>query len=213
MFKKAVVTMTIVAVTLGTLGMGYPQENENEAEYANVVDITQATAELIENSEATQAEAEAVQAQVADSISEIADTQAAIQDSATPLVEAVVESTKRQTTLTDEELQLLLRVVSAESRGESLEAQYTVACVIFNRMESEIFPNTLTEVIMQSGQFTCVSNGAIYSAPITESVAQAVIMAMDNNTLDPTILWFRSNRYHSFKTKAFQIGKLYFSQV
>lgn len=205
--------MTIVAVTLGTLGMGYPQENENEAEYANVVDITQATAELIENSEATQAEAEAVQAQVADSISEIADTQAAIQDSATPLVEAVVESTKRQTTLTDEELQLLLRVVSAESRGESLEAQYTVACVIFNRMESEIFPNTLTEVIMQSGQFTCVSNGAIYSAPITESVAQAVIMAMDNNTLDPTILWFRSNRYHSFKTKAFQIGKLYFSQV
>lgn len=213
MFKKAVVTMTIVAVTLGTLGMGYPQENENEAEYANVVDITQATAELIENSEATQAEAEAVQAQVADSISEIADTQAAIQDSATPLVEAVVESTKRQTTLTDEELQLLLRVVSAESRGESLEAQYTVACVIFNRMESEIFPNTLTEVIMQSGQFTCVSNGAIYSAPITESVAQAVIMAMDNNTLDSTILWFRSNRYHSFKTKAFQIGKLYFSQV
>lgn len=213
MFKKAVGAMTIVAVTFGALGMGYPQENENEAEYVNVMDISQATAALIENSEATQAQAEAIQEQVADSISEIADTQAAIQDSAIPLVEAVVEATKRKTTLTDEELQLLLRVVSAESRGESLEAQYTVACVIFNRMESEIFPNTLTEVVMQNGQFTCVSNGAIYSTPITESVAQAVVMAMDNNTLDPAILWFRSNRYHSFKTNAFQIGKLYFSRV
>lgn len=213
MFKRIVGAVAVLTVTVGALGMGYPQENENQAEDATVVDTTAATVDMVENLETTQADAEAVQEQGTESISEVADTQAVIQDSPTPLVEAVVESNKRKMTLTDEELQLLLRVVSAEARGESQEAQYTVACVIFNRMESTMFPNTLTEVVMQNGQFSCVANGAIYNVPITESVAQAVVMAMDDNTLDPSIMWFRSSYYHSFRTQSFQIGKLFFSQV
>ena len=130
-----------------------------------------------------------------------------------PLVMNVVESSKRKTSLTEEELLLLQKVVSAEARGESSEAQYTVACVVLNRMESDIFPDSLAEVVTQSGQFSCVESGAIINVPITESVTAAVDMALDNNTLDSNGLWFRSGHYHGVHNRAFQIGKMYFSQM
>lgn len=122
------------------------------------------------------------------------------------------ERVEENTPLTDEELELMYKVVSAESRGESLEAQYSVACVILNRMESDMFPNSLEEVIMQKGQFSCVSNGAIYVVPITDSVEQACAMALQKNDVEHDVLWFRSSHYHRGVPKAFQIGKLYFSQ-
>ena len=58
--------------------------------------------------------------------------------------------------LTAEERQLLAKVVWVESRGESAEGQQAVAEVVFNRMMSENFPNTLNEVIYGEGQFRSV---------------------------------------------------------
>ena len=212
MFKRIVGTVAVMSVTFTTLGMGYPQENETRTEkIANVLDTTHATESLIEGIHVTQRQVAAVQAQGEKSVVAIADTQAQMYDTAIPLVASVVEAGKRKTTLTEEELLLMQKVVSAESRGESPEAQYTVACVILNRMESSIFPDSLEEVVRQSGQFTCVGNGVINNVPITESVEQAVAKALDNNTVDENVLWFRSEHYHSFHNQAFRIGELYFS--
>lgn len=214
MYKKIVGAVAVFSVALGTLGMGFPLENEQTTDNSvTVMDTVQTTAMLVDNIEVTQEEVKTIQEQGAETISQMADSEAMIQDSITPLVQSVVEANKRKTELTPEEIQLLLRVVSAEARGESLEAQYTVACVVLNRIESEMFPNTLEDVIVQSGQFSCVSNGAVYSAPITDSVVQAVASAMDNNTLDSSILWFRSQRYHSFTSDAFRIGEMFFSTL
>lgn len=212
MFKRIVGTVTVMTVTFSALGMGYPQENNSQiGEFAKVLDTMQATEVLMERNGVNQKEAVAVQRLGELSIRTIADQQAQIQDAAMPLVENVVEEAKRKTTLTAEEILLMQKVVSAESRGESPEAQYTVACVILNRMESPIFPDTLEGVIRQSGQFTCVGNGIINNVPITESVKQAVAKALDNNTVDQDVLWFRSSHYHTFHNQAFQIGDLYFS--
>lgn len=147
------------------------------------------------------------------SIARYAKEEARIQEAAMPLVMNRIEASKRKTSLTEEEIQLLQKVVSAESRGESSETQYTVACVVLNRIESDIFPDTLAEVIVQSGQFACVENGAVYSAPITESVAEAVNKALDNNTVDENVLWFRSGHYHGFHNRAFRLDRMYFSQM
>lgn len=212
MFKRIVGAVTVMTVTLSALGMGYPQENETRTEeIAKVLDTTQATELLMEGMHATQKGVATVQMQGERSVEAIADTQARIQDTPIPLAASVVEAGKRKTSLTAEELLLMQKVVSAESRGESPEAQYTVACVILNRMESPMFPDTLEEVVRQSGQFTCVGNGIINHVPITESVEQSVAKALDNNTLDIDVLWFRSAHYHSFHNPAFQIGKMYFS--
>lgn len=212
MFKRIVGAVTVMTVTFSALGMGYPQENETRTEkIAKVLDTTQATELLMEGIYATQKDVAAVQTQGARSVEAIADAQAKIQDTPIPLVASVVEAGKRKTALTAEELLLMQKVVSAESRGESQEAQYTVACVILNRIESSMFPDTLEEVVRQSGQFTCVGNGIINNVPITESVEQSVAKALDNNTLDLDVLWFRSEHYHSFHNPAFQIGKMFFS--
>ncbi len=212
MMKRIVGAVTVMTVTFSALGMGYPQENDPRiGELTKVLDTTQATEMLVERNGVNQKEATAVQMLGELSIRVIADEQAQLHDASMPLVANVVESTKRKTTLTDEEILLMQKVVSAESRGESPEAQYTVACVILNRMESPIFPNTLEGVVRQSGQFTCVGNGIINNVPITESVEQAVAKALDNNTVDEEVLWFRSSHYHSFHNQAFKIGDLYFS--
>ena len=212
MMKRIVGAVTVMTVTFSALGMGYPQENDPRiGELTKVLDTTQATEMLVERNGVNQKEATAVQMLGELSIRVIADEQAQLHDASMPLVANVVESTKRKTTLTDEEILLMQKVVSAESRGESPEAQYTVACVILNRMESPIFPDTLEGVVRQSGQFTCVGNGIINNVPITESVEQAVAKALDNNTVDEEVLWFRSSHYHTFHNQAFKIGDLYFS--
>lgn len=212
MFKRIVGAVTVMTVTFSALGMGYPQENDPRiGELAKVLDTTQATEALMEKNGVNQKEAVAVQMLGELSIKVIADEQAKIHDAPMPLVANVVEESKRKTTLTEEEILLMQKVVSAESRGESPEAQYTVACVILNRMESPIFPDTLEGVVRQSKQFTCVGNGIINNVPITESVEEAVAKALDNNTVDEDVLWFRSSHYHTFHNQAFQIGDLYFS--
>lgn len=55
--------------------------------------------------------------------------------------------------LTWQEQQLLAKVIWVEARGECPEGQQAVAEVIFNRMVSEDFPDTLAEVIFAADQF------------------------------------------------------------
>lgn len=56
-------------------------------------------------------------------------------------------------TLSPEDMDLLARMIWWEARGESREGQQAVAEVILNRMASDQFPNTLSEVIYAENQF------------------------------------------------------------
>lgn len=67
----------------------------------------------------------------------------------------------------------LSRVISAESRGEILTGQIAVGNVVLNRLESDIFPDTLYGVIFQKDQFEPVENGTIYQDPYYLSVVAA----------------------------------------
>ena len=60
---------------------------------------------------------------------------------------AVIES------MTDEETGLLLKVLWLEARGESFDGQCKVLEVVFNRVLSDDFPNTVYEVLSERGQF------------------------------------------------------------
>ena len=55
--------------------------------------------------------------------------------------------------LTDEEIDLLAKVVWGEARGESAEGQQAVAEVVLNRLASESFPNYLQDVVHAENQF------------------------------------------------------------
>ena len=85
--------------------------------------------------------------------------------------------------ITSSDHRLLSKLVSAEARGEPYKGQVAVAAVVLNRVRSSKFPNTISGVIYQKGQFSVVSNGSINNTP-TSSAIRAARDAM--NGWDPT---------------------------
>lgn len=71
---------------------------------------------------------------------------------------------------TEEEFNLLCRLIEAEAKGESYQGKIAVANVVINRVKDSRFPNTITNVIYAPRQFSPVSNGAIYNTPSEDSV-------------------------------------------
>lgn len=75
-----------------------------------------------------------------------------------------------------EDLYWLSRVISAESRGETLWGQIAVGNVVLNRVKSKQFPNTVKGVVFDRNhgvQFEPVENGAIYQQPTATSILAA----------------------------------------
>lgn len=84
---------------------------------------------------------------------------------------------------TPEERDLLARLIHAEARGEPLEGQIAVGAVVINRVKSDKFPNTITEVIYQKGQFSPIALGTMPKVS-HESAVEAAERALAGE--DPT---------------------------
>ena len=72
--------------------------------------------------------------------------------------------------LTDEEMQILYKLVQAEN---SFNPTWT-ACTVLNRILSSSFPNTLEEVVFASGQFQVTWDGAYDAANPTQETIDAI---------------------------------------
>ena len=77
----------------------------------------------------------------------------------------VIEETEppepeRELYLTDYERQLMAQLVHSEAGGESYDVKRYIVDVVFNRVDSSLFPNTIEEVIFQRRQFSVIRNGA-----------------------------------------------------
>lgn len=59
---------------------------------------------------------------------------------------------------------LLARLINGEARGESYQGQVAVGAVVMNRVKSPEFPNTISGVIYQKGQFSCITDGQFNKA-------------------------------------------------
>ena len=77
--------------------------------------------------------------------------------------EASIDLKARAVGMTEEEFDLMSRVVYAESDRSSQEGMVLIALVLFNRVEDSRFGDTITDVCYESGQFQVVENGAIWS--------------------------------------------------
>lgn len=88
----------------------------------------------------------------------------------------IAVTTDRAVSYTDEDLYWLSRVISAESRGESLYGQIAVGNVVLNRVASGEFPDTIRSVVFDTKnavQFEPVANGTIYDEPTQQSILAA----------------------------------------
>lgn len=91
-----------------------------------------------------------------------------------------------------EDLYWLSRIISAESRGESLEGQIAVGNVVLNRVKSDNYPDTVKGVVfdrVHGVQFEPVENGTVYDAPTQNSVLAAK-MAMEGAQMAGESLYF-----------------------
>ncbi len=81
------------------------------------------------------------------------------------------------------DINLLARIISAESRGEPYEGQVAVGAVVLTRVEHPSFPNTLAGVIYQPGAFSAIDDGQ-FNEPVADSAYRAARDAI--NGWDPS---------------------------
>ncbi len=62
---------------------------------------------------------------------------------------------------TDSDAYLLGAIIQCESEGEPYAGKLAVGSVVLNRVKSSYFPNTISGVIYQSGQFSPVASGRL----------------------------------------------------
>ncbi len=86
----------------------------------------------------------------------------------------------------------LSRIISSEARGEPMEGQIAVGNVVYNRMASKEFPNTVWGVIFDrkyGTQFSPVSFGTIYNPP-ADSAVIAAKLCMEGYSISDRALYF-----------------------
>ena len=71
----------------------------------------------------------------------------------------------QQLYITGEDIDLMAKLVSAESIGEPYTGKVAVASVVLNRTIDPHFPNTIQQVIFQKNAFSCVKNSQINATP------------------------------------------------
>lgn len=87
------------------------------------------------------------------------------------------------------EVSLLARLVEAEAGNESYTGKVAVAQVVLNRVDSSSFPDSISQVIYQPGQFSPVSNGMINKAAKADSV-KAAQEAINNRVNDGSLYFY-----------------------
>lgn len=99
----------------------------------------------------------------------------------------------------DDEMEVLLRIVEAEAGSEDEDGRLLVANVILNRVESDRFPDNVTDVVFQQSggvtQFSPVASGRYYKVKISEETVSAVGRALMGEDISQGALFFASRKY------------------
>ena len=84
--------------------------------------------------------------------------------------------------------------INAEAGDEACsdDLRIAVGSVILNRVASDLFPNTIYEVLHQPGQYAPVANGTFYNEPSEASVRIAKMLLEEGSQL-PADCLFQAN--------------------
>ena len=100
----------------------------------------------------------------------------------------------RRIKYTEEDYQVLLRIVQAEAGICDEKGKILVADVIINRVLSNEFPDSITSVVYAPSQFQPVSNGSINSVKVTAETIDCVNRALDGEDYSQGALYFMNRR-------------------
>lgn len=101
--------------------------------------------------------------------------------------------------LTEEDLDILMRIVEAEAGNQDVEGRLLVANVVLNRVDSEQFPDSVKDVVFQKekgvNQFSPVASGSIWTVEISEETDEAVGRALNGEDISDGALYFVARQY------------------
>ena len=100
----------------------------------------------------------------------------------------------RRIKVSDEDYQVLLRIVQAEAGVCDEKGKILVADVIINRVLSGKFPGNVKGVVYQTSQFQPVSNGSINSVKVTAETIECVNRALDGEDYSQGALFFMNRK-------------------
>ena len=100
----------------------------------------------------------------------------------------------RRIKYTDEDYQVLLRIVQAEAGICDPKGKILVADVIINRVLSGKFPDSVKAVVYQPSQFQPVSNGTINTVKVTAETIECVDRTLAGEDYSNGALYFMNRR-------------------
>lgn len=116
--------------------------------------------------------------------------------------------------MSDEDIKLIALVTMAEAEGESETGKRLVIDTILNRVDSEdaYYPDTVSEVVYQKGQFSSMWNGRVDRCYVNEDICQLVREELENRT-NSEVMYFHAGKYSKYGTPMFAEGNHYFSSI
>ena len=160
-FLIAVICGMILALMVMACGYAYefgldPISEDTDTEAKE----TEITVETLPRSEVVTESTESVETITAieEESTETGDTVPGVPASSVTVTEAAPMVYEEEFPWYTSDYELLARLLWAEARGESFEGQLAVVEVVFNRVLSDNFPNTIYDVIYEPGQFTSASS-------------------------------------------------------
>lgn len=101
---------------------------------------------------------------------------------------------KNEITLSENDYNILLRIVEAEATGEDYLGKRLVANVVINRVKNSEFPDTVKKVVFEKTnghvQFSPTADGRFQSVTITEETKEAVYDALCGEDTSQGALFF-----------------------
>lgn len=122
------------------------------------------------------------------------DISASMEATVDQLEATATELVKKPKIMSDTDYQTLLAIVEAEAGGEDLKGRVLVANVIMNRVNSDQFPNSVTEVVWENvdgvPQFSPTYDGRISTVTVSDETKEAVKQALEGVDYSQGALFF-----------------------
>ncbi len=139
-------------------------EETEEASAEETAESETASTEAAAESEETEEESteETAESEAA-STEETAESEESAEESEEETAESEETSSSSSYVIdaSEDDVALLAALIYCEAGGESREGKVAVGAVVVNRVKSSSYPNTISGVIYQSGQFTPASSGKL----------------------------------------------------
>ena len=210
--SMAVVATTVTVMTLGVntqaaehhTEMMYASDHMEIASFAQLLQDSEKTDEIVMENEYQEAGLLTIE----ELDKKIAEQKQAEKEAEEKALQEKKEAEAAVAQIQEADKELLASIIFCEAGNQPYEGQVAVGAVIMNRVKSAVYPNSISEVVYQSGQFGTAMTGWLdsvrYSAGYTPSAMQAAIDALSGSNPIGDCLYFDQGGM------GYQLGDHYF---